>query len=117
MVWNDALVLHTSECASTCQNHFPLCFVFYWLHPSGVAIDVVEEYLILVAAAGELWELASLVCVDRGFGIIACDKDVVLLEILFVYGECKVSGACDEFTCGSGCRLGGHHCGVYALFC
>ena len=77
--WGDALVLHTSECASTGQNHFPLYFIFYFLHPSGVAINAVEEHLILVDAAGVLWELASLVCVDRGFGIIACNKDVMLI--------------------------------------
>ena len=81
------LVLHTSKWALTGQNHSPIWFVFDWLHPSGVAIDVVEEHLILVAAAGALWELASLVCVDCGFGIIACDKDVVLLQVCFVDGE------------------------------
>ena len=91
--WDDALVLHTSKCASTGHTHFPLYFVFDWLHPSGVAIDVVEEHLILVAAAGALWEFASLVCVDRGFGLIACDKDVVLLEVWFVDGDWKVGGA------------------------
>ena len=63
----------------TGQNHSPICFVFDWLHPSGVAVDVVEEHLILVATDGALWELASLVCVDRGFGLITCDKYVVLL--------------------------------------
>ena len=52
MLWLDALVFHLCEGAATCQNHLPLCFVFYWLHPSGVAVDVVEEHLILVAAAG-----------------------------------------------------------------
>ena len=77
--WDDALVLQRIKSVSTGHNHFPLCFVFDWLHPSGVAIDVVEEHLILVAAAGALWELASLVCVDRGFGLISCDKYDVLL--------------------------------------
>ena len=47
--WDDALVLHTNKCALTGQNHFLLCFVFDWLHPSGVAIYVVEEHLILVS--------------------------------------------------------------------
>ena len=72
--------------------------------------------MIHVAAAGALWEWASLVCVDRGFGTISCDKDVVLLEVWFVDGEWKVGGVCDGFACGGGCRLGGHHC-VYAMFC
>ena len=52
MLWLDALVSHACEGAATCQNHLPLCFVFHWLHPSGVAVNVVEEHLILVAAAG-----------------------------------------------------------------
>ena len=48
----DALMSHACEGAATCQNHLPLCFVFHWLHPSGDAVNVVEEHLILVAAAG-----------------------------------------------------------------
>ena len=52
VLWLDALVFHPCEGAAMCQNHLPLCFVFHWLHPSGVAVDVVEEHLILVAAAG-----------------------------------------------------------------
>ena len=48
----DVLVFHACEGATTCQDHLPLCFVLHWLHPSGVAVDVVEEHLILVAAAG-----------------------------------------------------------------
>ena len=79
MFWDNALVLHTIECVLTGQNHFPLRFVFDWLHPSGVAVDVVEEHLILVAAAGALQELASLVYVDCGFKLLDCYKDVVLL--------------------------------------
>ena len=77
--WDDTLVLHTIECASTGQNHFPLRFFLNWLHPSGVAVDVVEEHLILVATAGALHELASLVCVDRGFRLVDRYEDVVLL--------------------------------------
>ena len=77
--WYDALVLHTIKCALTVQNHFPLRFVFDWIHPSGVAIDVVEEHFILVAAAVVLRGLASLVCVDRGFRLLDRYKDVVLL--------------------------------------
>ena len=52
VLWLDALMSHACEGAATCQNHLPLCFVFHGLHPSGVAVDVVEEHLILVAAAG-----------------------------------------------------------------
>ena len=77
--WGDALVLHTIDCASTGQNHSPLCFVLDWLHPSGVSVDVVEEHLILVAAAGVLQELASLVCVDCSFRLVDIYKYVVLL--------------------------------------
>ena len=76
--WDDALALHMIECASTGQNHFPLHF-FYWLHPSGVSVDVVEDHLILVAAAGFLRQLASLVCEDRGFRLVDRYKDGVLL--------------------------------------
>ena len=50
--WNDALVLHSRKCASTCQNHFSLRFVLHWLHPSGVPVNVVEQHMILVVAAG-----------------------------------------------------------------
>ena len=114
--WYDALVIHMNKCALTGQNHFLLCFVFDSLHPSGVAVDVVEEYLILVAAAGALWELASLVCVGSGVGLIACDKDVVLLQVWFVDREWKVGGDCAGFACGGGFRLGGQYLGVYALF-
>ena len=77
--WDDTLVLHTSECASTVHNNPPLRFVFDWPHPSGVAVDVVEEHMILVAVVGALRELASLVCVYRDFRLIDCYKDVVLL--------------------------------------
>ena len=38
-----------------------------------------EEHLILVAADGALRELASLVCVDRGFMLAERYKDAVLL--------------------------------------
>ena len=55
------------------------CFVEHWLHPSGVAVDVVEEHLILVAAAGTGMELACLVCVDGGLGLVNRDKNVMLL--------------------------------------
>ena len=48
----DALVFHPCEGATACQNNSPLCLVFHWLHPSGVAVDVVEEHLILVSVAG-----------------------------------------------------------------
>ena len=79
MFWDDDLVLHTSKCGSMGQNNSPLRFVFYWLHPGGVAVDVVEEHLILVAAAGALRKLASLVCVYCGFRLVDRYKDVVLL--------------------------------------
>ena len=77
--WDDALVLHTSECALTGQNNSPLCFVFDWLQPSVVAVYVVDGHLILVTAAGALRELAFLVCVDRGFRLVDCYKYIVLL--------------------------------------
>ena len=38
----DALMFHAREDALTRKNHFSLCFVLHWLHPSGVAVDVVE---------------------------------------------------------------------------
>ena len=52
MLRHDALLLHACEGAATCQDHFTLCFVFHWLNPGGVAVNVVEDHLILVAAAG-----------------------------------------------------------------
>ena len=73
------MVLHTIECASTGLDRYPPCFFLNRIHPSGVAVNVVEEYLILVAAAGALQELASLVYVDCGFRLVYCYKDVVLL--------------------------------------
>ena len=48
----NALVFHPCEGAATCQNHLTLLFVIHRLHSSGVAVDVMEEHLILVAAAG-----------------------------------------------------------------
>ena len=77
--WFEALTFHAREGASTRQNHFSLRFVLYWTYPSGVAIDVVEQHLILVAAAGTGWKLACLVCVDCGFGLVNCDKNIKLL--------------------------------------
>ena len=79
MFWDDALVLHTIECASTGQNHFDLRFVFDWIHPSGVAVDVVEKHLILVTADGVLRELASLVYADFGVMLVDCYKYLLLL--------------------------------------
>ena len=117
MLWLDALMSHACEGAATCQNHLPLCFVFHWLHPSGVAVDVVEEYLILVAAAGALQELASLVYVDCGFRLVDCYKDVALFEVWLANGVWKVGGACAGIACGGGFRLGGHYGGVCGMFC
>ena len=79
MFRNRALVFNSIKRAARLQTHFVFCFVLHWLHPSGVAIDVVEEHFILVAAAGVLRGLASLVCVDRGFRLLDRYKDVVLL--------------------------------------
>ena len=50
--WLDTLMFHAREGASTRQNHFSLCFVLHRLHLSGVAVDVVEQHLILVTEAG-----------------------------------------------------------------
>ena len=40
--WFDALVFHACEGTTTCQNHLHLHFVLYRLHPSGVAVNVIE---------------------------------------------------------------------------
>ena len=73
-----------------------------WLHPSGVAVDVVEEHLILVAAAGALRELVSFVCVDRGFRLVDRYKYAALLEIWFANTEWDVDGYCAGIACGGG---------------
>ena len=114
---DDALVLHTIKCASTGHNHSPLCFVFDWINPSGVAVNIVEEHLILVAAYEALRELASLVCVDHGFRLVDCYKDVALFEVWLANGVWKVGGACAGIACGGGFRLGGHYGGVCGMFC
>ena len=50
--WFDPLMFHAREGALTRHNHFSLLFVLHQLHPGGVAVDVVEQHLILVAADG-----------------------------------------------------------------
>ena len=42
MFWFNTLMFHAREGTVTCQNHFPLRFVLHWLHPSGIAVNVVE---------------------------------------------------------------------------
>jgi hypothetical protein len=75
---DNALVINSCESPASCKNHFSLRFILHGFHPHGVAVDVVEEHLVFVAAAGACWELACLVGVDGGFGLVNCDVNVVL---------------------------------------
>ena len=93
MFRHKSLLFRSSQCRDTCQNHFACYIDLYWLHPSGVSIDGVENHLTCVVPAGAMQELASLVSVDDFVGFICGYGNVLLLDFWLVIGVWNFGGA------------------------
>ena len=57
-------------------DHLAYRSILRCLYPGGVAVDVLEDHLVCVASAGDMWELSGLVSMN---GIFLC-LCVFLLE-------------------------------------
>ena len=54
-------------------------FVLGGFNPDGVAVDVVEDHLVLKTSAEDVWKLTGLVGVQCVTGVIGLDVDIILL--------------------------------------
>ncbi len=51
---DDALLFHVCHSAVSSKDHLSLRSVLHWLDPCAVAVDVVEDHLVVVVLAGLL---------------------------------------------------------------
>ena len=79
MLWSDALYLHLLQGLPPCQNHFPFRSVFHWLDPGGIAINFMDNHLVVVSTAGGMGELSSLVREHCVPGIVSCNEKIAFL--------------------------------------
>jgi hypothetical protein len=56
-----------------------LGFVLGGFNPDGVAVNVVEDHLVLKTSAGDVWKLTGLVGVQCVSGVVGLNVYVVLL--------------------------------------
>ena len=76
---DDSLYFHSHQGTSLRQDHLAFGPVFYRFHPSGVAVDVVEDHLVVIPAAGLLGEASSLIRKQRRRGLIDGKKNILFL--------------------------------------
>ena len=70
---------HALECPVASKDKFPFGFVLGWFDPDGVAVDMVEDHLVLKTPAGDMWKLTSLIGVQCVSGVVGLDVYVLLL--------------------------------------
>ena len=73
---DDSLYFYLRQGTSLRQDHLAFGPVLHRFHPSGVAVDVVEDHLVVIATAGLLGETSSLICKQRRLGLIDCSKNI-----------------------------------------
>ena len=75
----NTLVLHYLRCPAPDQYHLPLCIVFNWFNPGGVALNFVQDSLIFVAEDRPVWGNSCLVCVHSILEFVQFYENIALL--------------------------------------
>ena len=79
MLWSDALHLHSFQGSPPCQNHFSFRPVFHCFDPGGIAVNFMDNHLVVVATAGGMGELSGLVGEHCVPGIVSCNENILFL--------------------------------------
>jgi hypothetical protein len=102
VLWDDVPSGHSCKCAMVGKNEFALAVVLEGLAPGEVGVNVVEDYDVAVAKAGDKREMARLVRVHCVLQINDLDEDVVCNNV------CSWHGVIDRDHYVKGiCILGG----------
>ena len=40
------------------KHHLSLCSVFYWFHPCGVAVNIVDDHVVTISLTGSIWKFS-----------------------------------------------------------
>ena len=62
-----------------CKDELTFGSVLGGFNPDGIAVNVVEDHLISITSAGNMWKLAGLVGVQCVTGVVGLDVDITLL--------------------------------------
>ena len=82
VLWSDALYLRSFQGLSPCQNLFSFRSVFHCFDPGGIAVNFMDNHLVVVATAGGMGDLSGLIgghCIP---GIVSCNEKIVLPSLL-----------------------------------
>ena len=60
------------NCACASKHHISVCSVFYWFHPCGVAVDIMDDCVVLVLPTGSVWNFSRLIFVHVLFHVVCC---------------------------------------------
>ena len=73
------------------KHNPPLCSIFYWFHPCGVAVNIMGVLLVSVYLTGSVWEFTCMICVHGIFHVVFCYQYVMnflRLVVGFVFNGC-----------------------------
>ena len=79
MLWCYAAGLRAYKGSGSCLDEFVLGIVLGGFHPNGVAVNMVEDHLVLKTSAGDMWKLTGSVSVKCVSCVVGFHVYVMLL--------------------------------------
>ena len=66
------------------KNHLSLCYILYWFHPYGVAVNIADDNVVYIYPTGDVWVFTCLICVHGLFYSICCYQYFLTFLMLVV---------------------------------